>query len=266
MIFQDPYSSLNPRRRVGSIIGDPFAIHKTASGADLKRQVQELMERVGLNPEHFNRFPAEFSGGQRQRIGVARALALRPKLIICDEPVSALDVSIQAQVLNLLADLQTEYGLSYLFIAHDLEVVRHVSDKVAVMYLGRIGEAAPADALYRQPRHPYTVALLSAAPAADPDAAASRQRIILTGDVPSPIDPPAGCRFHPRCPKAQELCGQVEPPLVTHDGSDRGDAEAGVAGIPGGEAHVTACHFPVEPGESLASAGTATIAAEREPA
>ena len=177
MIFQDPYSSLNPRRRVGAIIGDPFAIHKTATGAERKRMVQELMERVGLNPEHFNRFPAEFSGGQRQRIGVARALALRPKLIICDEPVSALDVSIQAQVLNLLADLQTEYGLSYLFIAHDLEVVRHVSDKVAVMYLGRIGEAAPADSLYNQPRHPYTVALLSAAPAADPDAAAAFARV-----------------------------------------------------------------------------------------
>jgi oligopeptide/dipeptide ABC transporter ATP-binding protein len=239
--------------------------------------VQELMERVGLNPEHFNRFPAEFSGGQRQRIGVARALALRPKLIICDEPVSALDVSIQAQVLNLLSDLQSEYGLSYLFIAHDLEVVRHVSDKVAVMYLGRIGEAAPADSLYSQPRHPYTVALLSAAPAADPDAAAARQRIILTGDVPSPIDPPAGCRFHPRCPKAQEICGRVEPPLVTHDelalseapgaGTHSADAAGpGVPGIPGGEAHVTACHFPVVQGESLASAHTAAIAAEREPA
>jgi len=280
MIFQDPYSSLNPRRRVGAIIGDPFAIHKTATGAERKRMVQELMERVGLNPEHFNRFPAEFSGGQRQRIGVARALALRPKLIICDEPVSALDVSIQAQVLNLLSDLQTEYGLSYLFIAHDLEVVRHVSDKVAVMYLGRIGEAAPADALYGQPRHPYTVALLSAAPAADPDAAAARQRIILTGDVPSPIDPPAGCRFHPRCPKAEDICRRVEPPLVTHEDSDLDPARTavgtdgqpleeagpGVPGIPGGEAHVTACHFPVQPGESLASASAATIAAERESA
>jgi oligopeptide/dipeptide ABC transporter ATP-binding protein len=277
MIFQDPYSSLNPRRRVGAIIGDPFAIHKTATGAERKRMVQELMERVGLNPEHFNRFPAEFSGGQRQRIGVARALALRPKLIICDEPVSALDVSIQAQVLNLLSDLQAEYGLSYLFIAHDLEVVRHVSDKVAVMYLGRIGEAAPADALYRQPHHPYTVALLSAAPAADPDAAASRQRVILTGDVPSPIDPPAGCRFHPRCPKAEDICRRVEPPLVTHTDSDldlsgepgtdgRLADDDGVPGIPGEEAHVTACHFPVRPGETLASAGTATIAAEREPA
>jgi oligopeptide/dipeptide ABC transporter ATP-binding protein len=264
MIFQDPYSSLNPRRRVGAIIGDPFAIHKTATGADRKRKVQELMERVGLNPEHFNRFPSEFSGGQRQRIGVARALALRPKLIICDEPVSALDVSIQAQILNLLGDLQTEYGLTYLFIAHDLEVVRHVSDKVAVMYLGRIGEAAPVEELYDRPRHPYTVALLSAAPAADPDTAAARQRIILTGDVPSPIDPPAGCRFHPRCPKAQEICERVEPPLVPDnaralaDGDGQQAASAGQsAAVPGGWAHVTACHFPVVPGESLATAGAA---------
>ncbi|MCW2896616.1 MAG: ATP-binding cassette protein [Actinomycetia bacterium] len=259
MIFQDPYSSLNPRRRVGAIIGDPFAIHKTATGAERKRQVQELMERVGLNPEHYNRFPAEFSGGQRQRIGVARALALRPKLIICDEPVSALDVSIQAQVLNLLSDLQREYGLSYLFIAHDLEVVRHVSDKVAVMYLGRIGEAAPAEELYARPRHPYTVALLSAAPAADPDAAAARQRVILTGDVPSPIDPPAGCRFHPRCPKAQEICSTVEPPLVPDNSEMQAEADAGetAAAVPGGWAHVTACHFPVLPGENLAAAGAA---------
>jgi oligopeptide/dipeptide ABC transporter ATP-binding protein len=264
MIFQDPYSSLNPRRRVGAIIGDPFAIHNTATGAERKRKVQELMERVGLNPEHFNRFPSEFSGGQRQRIGVARALALRPKLIICDEPVSALDVSIQAQILNLLGDLQTEYGLTYLFIAHDLEVVRHVSDKVAVMYLGRIGEAAPVEELFDRPRHPYTVALLSAAPAADPDTAAARQRIILTGDVPSPIDPPAGCRFHPRCPKAQEICERVEPPLVPDNARTLADGDGPLAtdasksaAVPGGWAHVTACHFPVVPGESLATAGAA---------
>ncbi len=246
MIFQDPYSSLNPRRRVGAIIGDPFAIHGTATGGERKRQVQELMERVGLNPEHYNRFPAEFSGGQRQRIGVARALALRPKLIICDEPVSALDVSIQAQVLNLLTDLQKDYGLTYLFIAHDLEVVRHVSDSVAVMYLGRIGEAGPEGAVYGSPRHPYTAALLSAAPAADPDTAASRQRIILTGDVPSPIDPPSGCRFHPRCPKAQPLCGEQEPQL---------EAKAGDTAT-----HVTACHFPVVAGEDLAAAGRSDVA------
>jgi oligopeptide/dipeptide ABC transporter ATP-binding protein len=240
MIFQDPYGSLNPRRRVGAIIGDPFAIHNTATGAERKRKVQDLMERVGLNPEHYNRFPAEFSGGQRQRIGVARALALRPKLIICDEPVSALDVSIQAQVLNLLADLQRDYGLTYLFIAHDLEVVRHVSNSVAVMYLGRIAEAGPREPVYGTPRHPYTAALLSAAPAADPEAAASRQRIILAGDIPSPIDPPSGCRFHPRCPKAQELCGREDPPL---------EVKAGDAAT-----HVTACHFPVEAGENLAAA------------
>jgi len=258
MIFQDPYSSLNPRRRVGAIIGDPFAIHKIATGAERKRKVQELMERVGLNPEHFNRFPAEFSGGQRQRIGVARALALRPKLIICDEPVSALDVSIQAQILNLLKDLQAEYGLSYLFIAHDLEVVRHVSNKVAVMYLGRVGESAPAEDLYDKPRHPYTVALLSAAPAADPDTAAARQRIILVGDVPSPIDPPAGCRFHPRCPKAQEICARVEPALVRDPGKEPEGESA--TDVPGGWAHVTACHFPVVPGENLATAGAAVPA------
>jgi oligopeptide/dipeptide ABC transporter ATP-binding protein len=241
MIFQDPYGSLNPRRRVGAIIGDPFAVHKTASGADRKRKVQELMERVGLNPEHFNRFPAEFSGGQRQRIGVARALALRPKLIVCDEPVSALDVSIQAQVLNLLADLQDDFGLSYLFIAHDLEVVRHVSHSVSVMYLGRLAETGPKGPVYDSPRHPYTNALLSAVPSADPEAAASRQRVILTGDVPSPINPPSGCRFHPRCPKAQELCGQQEPIL---------EVKAGDPPV-----HLTACHYPVLAGETLVRTG-----------
>jgi oligopeptide/dipeptide ABC transporter ATP-binding protein len=240
MIFQDPYGSLNPRRRVGSIIGDPFAVHKTATGNERKKAVQDLMARVGLNPEHYNRFPAEFSGGQRQRIGVARALALRPKLIICDEPVSALDVSIQAQVLNLLADLQADFGLSYLFIAHDLEVVRHVSNSVTVMYLGRVAEMGPGDQVYEHSRHPYTAALLSAAPAADPDAAADRQRIILTGDVPSPINPPSGCRFHPRCPKAKDLCTTAEPTLE----SKAGDPSA----------HITACHFPVEAGDILARA------------
>jgi oligopeptide/dipeptide ABC transporter ATP-binding protein len=240
MVFQDPYGSLNPRRRVGSIIGDPFAVHKAATGAERKRRVQELMERVGLNPEHYNRFPAEFSGGQRQRIGVARALALRPKLIICDEPVSALDVSIQAQVLNLLSDLQRDLGLSYLFIAHDLEVVRHVSHGVTVMYLGRIAEAGPKEPVYETHRHPYTMALLSAAPAADPEEAATRQRIILSGDVPSPLDPPSGCRFHPRCPKAQERCSQDEPVLEVKQGD------------PG--THLTACHYPIADGEVLASA------------
>jgi oligopeptide/dipeptide ABC transporter ATP-binding protein len=238
MIFQDPYGSLNPRRRVGSIIGDPYAVHKTASGAQRKKSVQELMERVGLNPEHYNRFPAEFSGGQRQRIGVARALALRPKLIICDEPVSALDVSIQAQVLNLLADLQADFGLSYLFIAHDLEVVRHVSDTVTVMYLGRVAEQGPGTNVYEHPRHPYTAALLSAAPAADPDTASERQRIILTGDVPSPINPPTGCRFHPRCPKAQDHCTTTEPALETKAGDPH--------------THRAACHYPIEAGDDLA--------------
>jgi oligopeptide/dipeptide ABC transporter ATP-binding protein len=244
MIFQDPYGSLNPRRRVGSIIGEPFAVHRMSSGNERKRKVQELMERVGLNPEHYNRFPAEFSGGQRQRIGVARALALQPKLIICDEPVSALDVSIQAQVLNLLADLQDDFGLSYLFIAHDLEVVRHVSHAVTVMYLGRIAESGPKDTVYDAPRHPYTNALLSAVPSADPEAAAARQRIILTGDVPSPINPPSGCRFHPRCPKAKDLCSQQEPQLEVKAGDPPG--------------HQTACHFPVADGETFARAGRAS--------
>jgi len=240
MIFQDPYGSLNPRRRVGSIISDPFVIHGTLDGQARKRRVQELMELVGLNPEHYNRFPNEFSGGQRQRIGVARALALQPKLIVCDEPVSALDVSIQAQIINLLADLQAELGLTYLFIAHDLSVVQHVSDRVAVMYLGKVAELADVDDLYGHPRHPYTNALLSAVPVADPNAAAQRERIVLIGDVPSPINPPSGCHFHTRCPKAQELCVAEDPPLVPR-----------FADAPG---HVAACHFPVADGEDLSKA------------
>jgi oligopeptide/dipeptide ABC transporter ATP-binding protein len=237
MIFQDPYGSLNPRRRVGAIIGDPFVIHGTATRRDLKTRVQDLMATVGLNPEHYNRFPAEFSGGQRQRIGVARALALRPKLVICDEPVSALDVSIQAQIINLLIDLQDEFALTYLFITHDLSVVRHVSDRIAVMYLGKIVETAPADELFERTRHPYTRALLSALPPADPDTADSRERIVLVGDLPSPVNPPSGCRFHPRCPKAQQDCVEVEPPLEPVLGD--------------GPQHRTACHHPVEPGEDL---------------
>jgi oligopeptide/dipeptide ABC transporter ATP-binding protein len=237
MVFQDPYGSLNPRRRVGSIIADPFAIHGIGTRRERKRQVQELMERVGLNPEHYNRFPAEFSGGQRQRIGVARALALRPKLLICDEPVSALDVSIQAQIINLLDDLQDEFDLTYLFISHDLSVVRHVSDRVAVMYLGRIVETAPVEDLFDVPRHPYTRALLSALPVPDPDAADSRQRIVLAGDIPTPLHPPSGCRFHTRCPKARPDCVSVDPPLEPVLGD--------------GPAHRAACLHPLERDEDL---------------
>ena len=238
MIFQDPIGSLNPRRRVGSIIGDPYAIHGLASGAERKRRVQELMERVGLNPEHFNRFPAEFSGGQRQRIGVARALAFQPKLIICDEPVSALDVSVQAQVINLLADLQTDFGLTYIFIAHDLSVVRHVSNSIAVMYLGKVTEVAPAEELFTVPRHPYTGALLSAVPVPNPELSDQRQQIILAGDVPSPVAPPSGCRFHPRCPKAAPVCVAEDPPLEPRLGD--------------GPEHQAACHLPMAEGENLA--------------
>ena len=209
MIFQDPYASLNPRKRVGQIIGDPLQLHGLASGTQLRREVQQLMDRVGLQPEHYNRYPHEFSGGQRQRIGIARALALRPKLIIADEPVSALDVSIQAQIINLLEDLQDEFNLSYIFVAHDLGVVRHVSDRIAVMYLGKIVERSPASVLYERPIHPYSVALLSAVPIPDPKANAERQPMVLEGDVPSPVDPPSACRFHTRCPWATEICSRV---------------------------------------------------------
>jgi len=219
MIFQDPYASLNPRKRIGQIVGSPMKLHGVAEGKELRKQVEELLDRVGLAPEHFNRFPHEFSGGQRQRIGIARALALKPKLIIADEPVSALDVSIQAQIINLLEDLQDEFDLTYIFVAHDLGVVRHVADRVAVMYLGKIVELGPADELYAAPVHPYTEALLSAVPIPAPRANAARSELILEGDVPSPANPPRACRFHTRCPYATEICSEVEPELVRHRGS-----------------------------------------------
>ena len=214
MIFQDPYSSLNPRHTIGSIIASSYEIHGIHPEGGVKKAVQNLLDRVGLNPEHINRFPHEFSGGQRQRIGIARALALRPKLIIADEPVSALDVSIQAQVVNLLDDLQKEMGLSYLFIAHDLSVVQHISDRVIVMYLGKIMEEAKTSQLFLNPRHPYTKALLSAVPIPDPEIERNRERIVLSGDLPSPANPPSGCVFSTRCWKATEKCHQIAPPLV----------------------------------------------------
>ena len=228
MIFQDPYNALNPRQTVGAILASPFRIQKVEPAGGVKQAVRELMDRVGLNPEHVNRYPYEFSGGQRQRIGIARAIALRPRLIICDEPVSALDVSIQAQILNLLQDLQSDFGVSYLFIAHDLAVVRQIAQRVAVMYLGHIVENASREELYAHPLHPYTHALMSAVPVPDPRVQMQRERIVLGGDLPSPLNPPSGCVFHTRCFVAQDRCRTEKPVLREF--------------APG---HTVACHFPI---------------------
>jgi peptide/nickel transport system ATP-binding protein/oligopeptide transport system ATP-binding protein len=241
MVFQDPYASLNPRKTVGSIIAEPLVIHGLMDGREQrKREVQTIMEQVGLSPEHYNRYPHEFSGGQRQRIGVARALALRPRLIVADEPVSALDVSIQSQILNLLRDLQRDFGLTLIFISHDLSVIRHMCDRIAVMYLGKVVELAETDELFSHPRHPYTGALLSAVPVADPDASAIRRTRPPPGDVPSATNPPPACRFHTRCPKCEQVCTEVEPKLEPHDG-------AGLA----------ACHFPLTETEAAELSPTA---------
>jgi peptide/nickel transport system ATP-binding protein len=231
MVFQDPYASLNVRKRVGFIVAEALDVHGIGTPNERKRRVKELLEVVGLNPEHYNRFPHEFSGGQRQRIGIARALAINPSLIICDEPVSALDVSVQAQILNLLKDLQKEFGLTYVFIAHDLNVVRHISDRVMVMYLGKAAELATRNELYTSPKHPYTGALLTAVPIPDPELGRQRQRLVLEGDVPNPINPPPACNFHPRCPRFHEgHCDVDTPELRPMNGAD----------------HIAACHYPLE--------------------
>jgi oligopeptide/dipeptide ABC transporter ATP-binding protein len=241
MVFQDPFASLNPRKRVSQIISSPLKLHGVESDA-IEAKVRELLERVGLHPEHVNRYPHEFSGGQRQRIGVARALALEPRLIVLDEPVSALDVSVQAQIINLLDDLQDDFGLTYLFVAHDLSVVRHVSDRIAVMYLGKLMEVSPAEELYSKPIHPYTSALLSAIPIPDPRENRARERMVVSGEPPNPIDPPSGCVFHPRCPRSTDVCKTVEPPLARYDNG-----------------HLAACHHP------LSVSGEELKAAEKDP-
>ena len=237
MIFQDPYSSLNPKRPVGAIIGEPLRLHRIGTKRERRLRVREVMTQVGLNPEHYNRYPHEFSGGQRQRVGIARAIVTNPRLIVADEPVSALDVSLQAQILNLLQDLRDDLGLTLVFISHDLSVVRHLCDRVAVMYLGKVVELSPSDELYARPIHPYTETLLSAVPIPDPAARSRRRRIVLRGDVPSPIAPPPACRFHTRCRYATELCSTVEPQLVSH-----------------GDLHLAACHHPLNTGTNGAPA------------